>query len=154
MIRAPGRRLLRCLLGCLLALWCGAAVAGKIYRWTDAQGQVHFSDQPGARDAQPVHLRPAPPPDPQTARRRAQTDKLLQAIDQDGAEKASRERKAAARAARRQENCRRARQRLSDASRARYLYTQKGGGPRHILSAHARSNAVRQMRSDVKKYCN
>lgn len=149
----PRLCLLACVIGSLLALRCEGAVAAEIYRWTDAQGQVHFADQPGGHDARPVHLRPAPPPDPETAHRRAQADKLLRAMDEDAAENARRERKAAAKAARREENCRRARQRLDGAQRARYLYTQKDGQPRHILNDTERATALRQMHVDVAKYC-
>lgn len=38
------RRLI--LTGSLLALFSGLAVAGQIYQWTDASGQIHYSSQP------------------------------------------------------------------------------------------------------------
>jgi hypothetical protein len=36
----------RMLLLCLLALMFQGAQAGELYKWTDAQGKVHFSDKP------------------------------------------------------------------------------------------------------------
>jgi Domain of unknown function (DUF4124) len=38
-----GKRLTTCLLG--LALVCSPALAGRLYRWVDGQGNVHFSDK-------------------------------------------------------------------------------------------------------------
>lgn len=152
--RRPSRRSPGCyLVASVLMLWCGSALATGIYRWTDAQGQVHFGDQPRGRNAQRVHIRPAPPPDPQTERRRAQARKWLRAQEEDTAEQNRRAHKAAAKAARRKQDCRRARERLKAAGRARYLYTQKSGGARHILSSAERTAAMRRMRADVSEYC-
>lgn len=53
-------RLLALLLVCLLV--AGPASAGKVYRWVDAQGRVHYGDRPapGARDLQQLDTpRPA-----------------------------------------------------------------------------------------------
>lgn len=35
-----------------------------VYRWTDAQGQVHYGDQPGAGAAERLNPPPPPPPPP------------------------------------------------------------------------------------------
>ena len=37
--------------GALFALLAGAAVAGNLYRWVDADGKVHYSDAPPPADA-------------------------------------------------------------------------------------------------------
>ena len=39
-----------------LALCTVDVAAGEMYRWTDAQGRVHFADTPGAEDARPVDI--------------------------------------------------------------------------------------------------
>lgn len=56
------KRFRLCLAGVWLLLLCLAAVAqsvaGEIYKWTDAQGNVHFTDQPPADSgASPVEVR-------------------------------------------------------------------------------------------------
>ena len=49
-------RLATILLGLLLATTAGA---GEIYRWTDAQGRVHFGDRPPGRGAgKPLAVQP------------------------------------------------------------------------------------------------
>lgn len=40
----------------LLSLFCAAAFGQQAYRWTDASGQVHYSDRP-APGATPIELR-------------------------------------------------------------------------------------------------
>jgi hypothetical protein len=53
----------RAALACALAMLVVTAEAGTVYRWTDASGAVHFSDQPppeGAGPAAEVDLAPAP----------------------------------------------------------------------------------------------
>lgn len=47
-------RQLACVL--LLAFAAGTAGAGKVYRWVDAQGKVHYSDRPDGGKA--VEVRP------------------------------------------------------------------------------------------------
>ncbi|ERI53752.1 hypothetical protein N878_14290, partial [Pseudomonas sp. EGD-AK9] len=41
----------------LVALLLPALAAAEIYRWTDAQGRVHFGQRPGA-GAEPVEVKP------------------------------------------------------------------------------------------------
>lgn len=45
----------------ILILLCGTASAAETWRWVDENGVVHFSDQPGAPNAELVELRAAPP---------------------------------------------------------------------------------------------
>lgn len=57
---------------CQLLLWAGllaaaTAQAGKVYRWIDAEGRVHYGDVPGsqAREVQEVGVRAGSVPAPQ-----------------------------------------------------------------------------------------
>jgi|CXWL01.1.fsa_nt_gi glutaredoxin len=46
----------------LLAALAGSASGQEVYKWTDAQGVVHFSDRkPAGQTAQGVQIAPAPP---------------------------------------------------------------------------------------------
>lgn len=45
----------------VLAASIGPAAAEKVYRWVDAQGKVHYSDQPRG-NAQPVEVKPGSGP--------------------------------------------------------------------------------------------
>lgn len=56
-MRAPAPRLVRVVSIGLLAI--AGASHGEIYRWTDAEGKLHFSDQPPAESpAQALRLSP------------------------------------------------------------------------------------------------
>jgi hypothetical protein len=46
----------------LLAAATGGAQAEKMYRWTDAQGKVHFSDRPQVNSAKPIEVKPGSGP--------------------------------------------------------------------------------------------
>ncbi|MES2821553.1 MAG: DUF4124 domain-containing protein [Pseudomonadota bacterium] len=68
---------MRRLLCCVLLL--PALAMAEIYRWTDAQGRVHFSERPGA-GAQPVEIKPQViERDAQTREREAHTERFYQA---------------------------------------------------------------------------
>ena len=58
--------------GLLTTLVCGCLTAlpalGELYKWTDAQGVVHYSDQPPPPNVkQPVTVKPRTPPAPTAA---------------------------------------------------------------------------------------
>lgn len=48
------------LMATLLAVAATASAQDALYRWTDAQGQLHFSDQPPPTDGQPHEQLPLP----------------------------------------------------------------------------------------------
>ncbi len=43
-------------LGFMVATGAGLAWGGSLYRWTDADGTVHFGDHPGSRNAETITL--------------------------------------------------------------------------------------------------
>ncbi len=46
----------------LIILACGTtAQADGVYKWTDAQGRIHYGDRPQSNTAQPLNIKPAPP---------------------------------------------------------------------------------------------
>ncbi|MEQ6340267.1 MAG: DUF4124 domain-containing protein [Gammaproteobacteria bacterium] len=48
----------------MMILACGVtAQADGVYKWTDAQGRIHYGDRPQSNTAQPLNIRPAPPVD-------------------------------------------------------------------------------------------
>jgi hypothetical protein len=141
----------------LLILAClSPAAAGEIYRWTDAQGRVHFGDRPpaGAGEALPLTSSPTPPaPEPDAGARRAQRERLLRAFE---AERREREEQAAAvraETARRERNCRIARERLEGVRAAAYLFRRDGSGERVILDDTERAAAEAETEALVAQWC-
>jgi len=148
------RRAALALLGCAGLAFAVGAWAGDIYRWTDADGQVHYGDRPTSRSAEPVQLRPEPPPDPQAAARRGQRDKFLRAMQEDKAARAKRQHKADRKAAHLAAQCRKARRHLQEYRRATYLYREDGSGGRKVLSDSQRAAAVKKLQAQIEQHCN
>lgn len=48
------------LLGCVLAAWWSVAAAQTVYKWTDEEGVVHFSDSPPSQIMEGVETRTLP----------------------------------------------------------------------------------------------
>lgn len=118
--RPSPHRLLPVALSLLLGL--GLAQAGDIYRWTDADGRVHYGDRPPPQGAQKID---APPPAPLSpgqaeqrleeirARNAASAEARAQAREERAQAEAQREQRAAeCAAARRQRDAMVAAQRI------------------------------------------
>ena len=136
------------------SVWNAPLTAGAIYKWTDAQGRVHYSDRPADADSGTLKIRPAPQP-PQADMRERQTrqQKLLRAfeeerdLDRQKAAKAREEKRIRA------DNCASARQNLEAYRNARYLYDEDDSGERRILSHAERDQATEKMRQAVEYWC-
>ncbi len=139
----------------ILALCLGtAAGAGEIYRWTDADGNVHFGDRPPDPDrADKVEVRP-PPADPAAARRRLEQERrLLRAFDEERRAQERERREAAREAERRRRNCDKAREILKEYREAAYLYDENPDGSRRIFSHEERAAAEREAQEQVARWC-
>lgn len=117
------RRLSPLLIVAVLSLVSSYAF-GAIYKWTDAEGNVHYGEQPPAQvDAE--SLRPPPPP-PADSRSPAAVLKDLRerskAADDARAKRAEEEQEAAKKQAAREENCRKARGNLETYTRTRRIW--------------------------------
>ncbi|MCX4188895.1 DUF4124 domain-containing protein [Methylophaga sp. OBS3] len=98
---------------CCLALLCSLPfwVHAEIYKWTDENGQINYSQQPPAdRPAEEIKTPPPPPIAPEAAQQEIETliENQEAAEAEEAAEQAAQEQQAAAEALR-QENCETAR---------------------------------------------
>lgn len=115
--------------GLLTALACGCLLAmpalGDVYKWTDAEGKVHYSDQPPPPNVkQPVTVKPrspaAPTAAPEAAGTPAAAPKSFEEQDAEfnrrrveAAEREAAEKKAAKEAAEKKKNCEQAKAQLA-----------------------------------------
>lgn len=110
-------------------LWCFLLLPGlagaEIYRWTDASGQVHFSEKPAA-GAEQIEVKPqVVERDDATRQREERTTQFYDARRQ---EKAQAEAKSAEAQAKRAQECKQLREQLADIQRGgRYFVTEKNG---------------------------
>lgn len=144
----------RALLLVLLLAATASASAGKVYKWVDEHGNVHFGDRPrdnGAeeleirvRDAQPAS--PAGGADPM----RANIGKVME--EDRLRRQESREEEKQARA-KRDRNCQVAKDRLRRMRESTYLYDIDNDGKRRILSHQERAAAEQRVLDQVSQYC-
>jgi Skp family chaperone for outer membrane proteins len=131
----------RLLLGTLaLAAACAGPASAALYKWTDAQGRIVYSDQPPAANVKTEQLR-APPPaaNPNAAKEFAQREAEYRKKQADAAEAAAKGEKERADAGKLVEACAQARgqlKQLSESQLAIYRYNDKG--EREVLDEDAR----------------
>ena len=131
----------RLLLGTLaLAAACAGPASAALYKWTDAQGRIVYSDQPPAANVKTEQLR-APPPaaNPNAAKEFAQREAEYRKKQADAADAAAKGEKERADAGKLVEACAQARgqlKQLSESQLAIYRYNDKG--EREVLDEDAR----------------
>jgi hypothetical protein len=142
------------MIGFALATFVATAVA-EVYRWTDAEGRVHYGDRPSA-GSQSVPVGSGAPtgqPPASDAERLQRQQRMLDAYRQEREEKQQAEAKRKADDAERERNCAHARDALARYERSGVIYEPQADGSRRYLSEAERESAIRSAQSDVKRWC-
>lgn len=138
----------------LLALTATAASAA-LYKWTDANGRVVYSDQPPSGNVKyEVIGGAAPPANPNAVRDMAAQDAEFRKRQADKAEEAAKSEKARAEAARRTELCTQARARvrlLQDESQPLVQLNEKG--ERVPMTAEDRRRGIEDQQRVLRESC-
>ncbi len=134
----------------LLSALVAPLASAQIYRWVDAQGQVHFDarPQPGAER---VEVRPQViERDEATRDRQARTERFFEARrqEQHAAAQAAREQQAG-----RAQACREAKQALANLSRGGRYFRVDAKGDRVYYSDEETGAARRQLASRISQNC-
>lgn len=139
---------MRCLL--LLLGLLPALAQAEIYRWTDAQGRVHFGERPPA-EAERIEVRPqVVERDAQTQAREARAQRFFQARR----EEREAERADAARVrAENQQNCAQWREQLSALSRGGTFFSRDAAGERQYFSDAQLDAARRELGRRIAQSC-
>ncbi len=138
-------------------LLTASAFAAEVYRWTDSNGQVHFSQRPPPVDAEKLEL-PESGEAPAAAdtsldKRRERQRRVLQSYEYE------REQKKAAAAKAEQEKremaakCVDMEKRWRRLSHGGPLYYRDDGGEREYLSEQQRADEKARLRPYFKRYC-
>ena len=135
----------------------GAALAGDIYKWVDADGNVHYGDKPVGAQAERMAIdsRPTDPSraaaEPQNvmASRMAATERRAE-MESSEAERAERQ----AEAAKKAELCTSARAQMQSMITARRVYQEDENGERVYLDDSEREAARERVESQINDYCN
>lgn len=140
-------------LACALA--AGAAGA-TLYKWTDANGRVVYSDQPPTGNVKVEIVGGAPPPDnPNAARELANKDVEMKKAQRERAEEAATTDKARADAVKRAEVCEQARAavRLYQSDRNIPLYRLNEKGERVLVDDAERRRKLDEQQKLMREYC-
>ena len=127
----------------------------EVYKWTDADGRVHFGDRPPHGKAATVRLpttatdTPAATPEERLEQQR----RLLRAYDEERRQKRDARAQAQRDAEERQRRCAQARDDLRNREYASGLYRLGPDGQREFLSDAERAGAVAEARAAVQQWC-
>ncbi|MEM7430650.1 MAG: DUF4124 domain-containing protein [Pseudomonadota bacterium] len=143
-------------LGFSAFLISGTAIAGEIYKWVDADGNVHYEDRPVGENVERVDIVSRSTDNSQVqaatqARRDNEAARLEARAERDKAAQAKleAEQETAERAAKCQEN----RARMESFIAARRLYQEDDNGERVYLDEEKTLAAHEQVREQIEKYC-
>jgi hypothetical protein len=144
------------ILAAVLALTlAGTPVAAEVYKWVDAEGNVHYGDRPpsSGQETHSLSLPSAPDRDSDHGERSLKQRRLLEAFEAERAE-AQRVETAAAEAKREQAHkCEQARRTLANFERANVVYTTDESGARVYMSDEERRGAAANARAWIGKHC-
>ena len=142
--------------GCmtLLLILTAPDSLAEIYRWVDAQGQVHFEDRSQAQsgsDARSYTPPAAAAQDPQ--QRMEKTRKLLNAYQAERQQAREQQEKQKQELAKRTRQCAIARDHLRQYQQYGGIYRLDGDGERVYLSDHERDALIKRSRDAIARWC-
>ena len=131
-------------------------VHAEIYRWTDKNGKVHFSDKPVGKKAETVDIKvkPVSPTPTQTSSERKQrAEDFMRARKEERAvsEKKLAEKKK--RKAERKANCKEAKKEYKRVTTAGAVYFKNKDGSRDYLDEKRRKKEEAFIKSQIAKWC-
>jgi hypothetical protein len=155
-------------LALLGALWLlSAPVTAQTYKWTDADGKIHYSDQPPPANAkEQVTVKPRKPstsaPNPAPAGNDASPAKAKTYVEQEAefkkrqvetAEHEAEEKKKAADAAEKKQNCNQARAQLRSLQDGGRVTQTNAQGEREYMSDAQIGQAIESAKKSVDSWC-
>jgi molecular chaperone GrpE (heat shock protein) len=132
-----------------------AAIA-QMFKWTDEQGKVHYSDKPPAGKTEVKKVAPAalPATDPATARQAlAEREMEARKKQKETKEAADKAEKAKAESEERKENCSRAKADLESIESGLNRFTVDAKGERVALEGAVREQELARARKSVDSWC-
>ena len=135
----------------LTLLLLPALACAEIYRWTDAQGRVHFSEKPGAAGAEQVEVKPQVVERDQATREREERSQKY--FDARRDEQAQAEMRAASARAERSKECGELRRQLQQIERNGRYFTTDASGERSYISDEELDAARSRLSSRIATRC-
>ncbi len=141
-----------------LSLLCATtgALAGKVYKWTDSEGNIHYGERPPSTQAKEVDIHKAPPSSrnaPPTGNSLQETNKLLDTLQKERQQKAEKKATAEKERKAREANCSRSKRRLAGYRIGGRIYEIDEQGERSYLSDSDIQQRLEATQKEVDKWC-
>lgn len=134
--------------------------AAEMYKWTDAQGRVHYSDQPPPPDARKSTVKPAKPAAPAAGGRETAAPKTVAEQEAEfrkrrveAAEREAAEQKAAQEEAEKKRNCEQAQGQLKALQAGGRLVRFNAQGEREYLDDAQAAQEIERATKSVDNWC-
>jgi hypothetical protein len=130
-------------------------IQAEVYKWVDEQGRVHFSDRPNDAGSTGIKIKEqqdAPASDGPSDRQQ-KMQRMLDVYAEDRAERKEAKQKQQAEQKKRKQYCARAKDRYNSHIRARGIYSLGSDGERRYLSEKERAGHLKQLKSDIARWC-
>ena len=137
----------------VICLFACTPAAAEIYKCTDPQGAVHYTDKPCAGESAVFMPRAAPNADADSAQRKDKTRRLLRAYREEQAEAEQAAARQQLEQQQREVECANARNRLDRFLRANRLYRVDKDGKQVNLSTEERARSTDKARAEVELWC-
>ena len=131
--------------------------AGKIYKWTDSEGNVHYGARPPSSQAKQIKVPKGPSNVPAPAAKSSNTQdstkKLLDAFDKERKDKAESTAKTAKEKEMRDKNCSSAKRRIAGLKIGGRQYEMTDAGERNYLNEADIQSRIAEAQKYADKWC-
>ncbi|MCF6281122.1 MAG: DUF4124 domain-containing protein [Candidatus Polarisedimenticolaceae bacterium] len=139
----------------LLTLFSGV-LCSAVYRWTDADGKVHFTDRP-VENAEQMRLKVSPitvrPPAKLAVERKQLQQRLLDVFREEREEREKRRNEQKIERKKSKQKCLKAKSELVKYRDSRAIYSTTDRGEREYYSLERRKKYIEHLKSRVAKWC-
>jgi hypothetical protein len=140
----------------LALLLTSSLLWGAVYRWTDADGKIHFGDQP-AENAELIKLKKSPPvakaAASTAAERKQQQQRLLNLYQEEREEKKKQRIEKKAERKKRKKACIQAKREWVKYRDSKAIYDFSDSGERAYYSEEKRERYIKHLKGQVTKWC-
>ena len=140
----------------LTIIFASSLSHAEIYRWTDENGKVHFSDKPAGNKVEKLNIKEKPTlPDARQSRedRKRKTQQYLRARKEERAEIEKQEKEKKRLAQEKKDKCGEAKYEYREIIEAGAVYFRNKDGTRDYLGEDRRAAEELRAKKEVKKWC-
>lgn len=134
------------------------AFAGKIYKWVDSEGKVHYGERPPAGQGEQMRVPRSSPgiaaPAPKPSSSTDTTSKFLEDIAKERKEKQEAADKSAKEKELKDKNCSKARRQVASLKQGGRRFEVDEKGERHYLDDADIQTRLKEAEAMIKKWCN